>query len=453
MTDLPLLAIMLAAGKGTRMKSELPKVLHPVAGMPMVAHVLRAASNAGANSKALVVAPGMNAVETAVSALDPGIQFHTQHEALGTAHAVLAARGAMEAHSGNIIVLCGDTPLLRAESLRGLTEKLADGADIAVLGFHARDPSGYGRLILDKTGELIAIREEKEASDDEKRITFCNSGVIAFRGAIALGLLTEINNENAKGEYYLTDAIEVARREGLTAVAAECPEEEVLGVNSRIQLAEAEATMQSRLRNAAMEEGVTLVAPETVFLSADTKLGRDVVVEPNVYFGPGVSVEDGATIRAFSYLEGAHVGKGSTIGPYARLRPGTQIGEGARVGNFVEMKNAVMENGAKANHLTYIGDAHVGANANIGAGTITCNYDGFDKHRTEIGEGAFIGSNTALVAPVKVGAGANIGAGSVISRDVPDDALAVTRGDLVQRENWASRMRKRRSAAKGNKAK
>lgn len=451
MTDRPLLAILLAAGKGTRMKSALPKVLHPVAGLPMVAHVLKAAGEAGAARKALVVAPDMDDVEAAVRKIDSTAHTCIQAKALGTAHAVLAARATIEAFKGDIIILCGDTPLLRAHTLMATAAKLSDG-DIAVLGFEAHDPAGYGRLIADGEGNLVAIREEKDASEDERRVTLCNSGVIAMRGAVALGLLDKIGNDNAKGEYYLTDVVELARREGLKAVMAACGEEEVLGVNSRTQLAEAEAVMQQRLRNKVMEDGATLVAPETVFLSTDTVLGSDVTVEPNVFFGPGVTVDEGATIRAFSYLEGAHVGKGASIGPYARLRPGTRIGEGARVGNFVEVKNAVMEDGAKANHLTYIGDAHVGANANVGAGTITCNYDGYEKHRTEIGEGAFIGSNTALVAPVKVGAGANIGAGSVISRDVPDDALAVTRGELVQRENWTSRMRKRRQAAKGNKA-
>jgi bifunctional UDP-N-acetylglucosamine pyrophosphorylase/glucosamine-1-phosphate N-acetyltransferase len=290
---------------------------------------------------------------------------------------------------------------------------------------------------------VVAIREDKDASDAEKEITFCNSGVFAFRGGIALSLLDRIGNDNAKGEYYLTDAVEIARQDGLKAVAVACDEEEVLGVNSRDQLARAEAILQQRLREEAMENGATLVAPETVFFARDTKLGRDVTVEPNVIFGPGVTVEDGATIRAFSYLEEAHVSRGATIGPFARLRPGTHIGEGARVGNFVEVKNATLDEGAKVNHLTYIGDATVGAGANVGAGTITCNYDGFAKHRTEIGAGAFIGSNSALVAPVRIGSGAYVGSGSVISKDVPGDALALTRAPLRVSEDWAARMRKR----------
>jgi bifunctional UDP-N-acetylglucosamine pyrophosphorylase/glucosamine-1-phosphate N-acetyltransferase len=452
MTNRPLLAILLAAGKGTRMKSAVPKVLHPLGGRPMIAHVVETARQAGATRIALVIAPGMEAVEDAARLIDPDAAGFVQEPQLGTAHAVLAARPALQGFSGDVLVLYGDTPLLRAETLRAVTEKLGSGADLAVLGFEARDPAGYGRLITDGKGALEAIREDRDASPEERQILFCNSGVFAFRGEVALGLLDKIGNDNAKDEYYLTDAVEIARRQGLRAAAVPCAEEEVLGVNSRTQLAQAEAALQQRLRVQAMENGATLIAPDTVFLSADTKLGRDVVIEPNVFFGPGVTVEDEARIRAFSYLEEAHVGKGAVVGPFARLRLGTQLGAGARVGNFVEIKNAVFEEGAKANHLTYIGDALVGKGANVGAGTITCNYDGFAKHRTEIGPGAFIGSNSALVAPVRIGSGAYIGSGSVISRNVPDDALAVTRGPLDQREDWARRMRQRRERSKGNKA-
>ncbi|MDH3579338.1 MAG: bifunctional UDP-N-acetylglucosamine diphosphorylase/glucosamine-1-phosphate N-acetyltransferase GlmU [Hyphomicrobiales bacterium] len=451
MTDRPLLAIVLAAGKGTRMKSDRPKVLHALAGAPMVAHVLQTACEAGVNRTALVVAPGMDAVEAAARAIDPDVTGFVQQRQRGTADAVLAARQVLDGFDGDILVLYGDTPLLSPRTLEKTVACLRNGADIAVLGFEARDPTGYGRLLTGDDNALFGIREDKDASSEEKKLTLCNSGVFAFRGPALLGILDKIGNDNAKGEYYLTDAVEIARQDGMTSVAVVCGEEEVLGVNTREQLAEAEAALQDELRKKAMQEGATLTAPETVFFARDTKLGRDVVIEPHVFFGPGVSVEDEVTIRAFSYLEETHIAKGATIGPFARLRPGTKIGAGARVGNFVEMKNATLEEGAKVNHLTYIGDALVGSGANVGAGTITCNYDGFAKHRTEIGAGAFIGSNSALVAPVKIGSGAYVGSGSVISRNVPDNALAVTRGPLDQRENWAQRMRKRRAKTQGNK--
>jgi bifunctional UDP-N-acetylglucosamine pyrophosphorylase/glucosamine-1-phosphate N-acetyltransferase len=354
-----------------------------------------------------------------------------------------------------VVVLYGDTPLIRPQTVSAILGALGPCADLAVLGFEAQDPAGYGRLITDATGALIAVREDKDATRAERDITLCNSGVFAFRGEILLGLLDRIGNENAKGEYYLTDAVGLAREDGLRTGIVVCAEQEVMGVNSKAQLAVAEAELQARLRARALEDGVTLAAPETVFLSADTEFGRDVFVEHFVVFGPGVVVEDGARIRAFSHLEGAHVGKDAIVGPYARLRPGSDLASGVRIGNFVEVKNATMDEGSKANHLTYIGDTHVGAGANLGAGTITCNYDGFEKHRTEIGKGAFIGSNTALVAPVTVGDGAFVGSGSVISKNVPADALVVTRGPLDQREGWAAKMRARRERAKakteGNK--
>jgi len=434
------------------MNSAMPKVLHAFAGRSMLAHVMETAKQASFDRVALVVSSGMDAVSGEAGKVEPEVETYIQSEQLGTAHAVLAARKALTSFDGDIVVLYGDTPLLRSLTLLQMRDQLHSGADIVVLGFEAGDPTGYGRLITGKGGKLLAVREEREANSEEKAITFCNSGVFAFKGQIALGILDEIGNENAKGEYYLTDAVEIARRDGLTAVAVSCPEEEVLGVNSRIQLAQAEAIVQDRLRAQAMEGGATLIAPETVFLSEDTRLGRDVVVEQNVVFGAGVTVEEGARIRAFSHLEEAHVGKGAIIGPYARLRPGAQIGDNVRIGNFVEVKNANLADGAKVNHLSYVGDATVGKGANVGAGTITCNYDGYAKHRTDIGAGAFIGSNTALVAPVKIGDGAYVGSGSVISRNVPDNALAVTRGPLDQRENWASRMRQRRERNRGNKA-
>ncbi len=445
------LALVLAAGQGTRMKSDQPKVLHEVAGQPMLVHVMESARESGLSDAALVMAPGMDAVKTIAQDIYPESRTFIQEKQLGTAHAVLAARQVLDGFSGNVIILYGDTPLIRPQTISFILGAIESGADLAVLGFEARNPTGYGRLITDASGALCAVREEKDASTEERGITLCNSGIFAFKGAILLGLLDKIGTDNANNEYYLTDAVELARQDGLKAAIVQCAEEEVMGVNSKVQLAAAEAELQERLRIQMMEDGVTLIAPETVFLSKDTKLGKDVVVEQNVVFGTGVTVEEGARIRAFSYLEGAHVGKGAIVGPYARLRPGADLGSEVRIGNFVEVKNARLEDGAKANHLAYVGDAHVGANANIGAGTITCNYDGFEKHRTEIGQGAFVGSNTALVAPVKIGDGVYIGSGSVISKDVPADALVVTRGPLEQRDGWAAKVRARRARDQGNK--
>ncbi len=433
------------------MKSALPKVLHEIAGVAMLTHVMEAAQASGLSDTALVIAPGMSAVEETARGLEPNVQLFVQDTQLGTAHAVLSARAALEEFTGDVVILYGDTPLIRPETLTQIRSALKDGADLAVLGFEAEDPTGYGRLITDKMGTLIAVREEKDANREERAVTLCNSGVFAFRGENLLSLLDRIGNDNAKGEYYLTDAVELAHGEGLSTTVVICEEREVMGVNSKVQLAAAEAGVQERLRVQAMEDGATLIAPETVFLAKDTKLGRDVIVEPNVIFGPGVTVEEGARIRAFSHLEGAHVGKGAIVGPFARLRPGTDLGPEVRVGNFVEVKNARMEEGSKANHLAYVGDTRVGAKANLGAGTITCNYDGFDKHHTDIGQGVFVGSNTALVAPVKIGDGAFIGSGSVITKDVPADALVVTRGPLDQRDGWAAKVRARRARSSGNK--
>lgn len=447
MSERNLLVVVLAAGEGTRMASRLPKVLHKVAGRTMLHHVLEAARAAGATRTAVVVGPDRDDVAAEAHRVVPGAQVFVQRERLGTAHAVLAARPALEEGADDILVLYADTPLLRPETLAGLRAPLAAGAAVAVLGFRPADPAGYGRL-LTEGDTLLAIREEKDASAEEKQVGFCNAGLMALSGAAALGLLERIGNANAKGEYYLTDAVELARAEGLRAVATEADVEEVAGVNSRLQLAEAEAILQRRLRRAAMAAGATLVAPETVFLSADTRLGRDVVVEPNVVFGPGVSVGDDVVIHAFSHLEGAVVAAGASIGPFARLRPGTRLESGVRIGNFVETKAAHVEKGAKINHLSYVGDAHVGAHANLGAGTITCNYDGFGKYRTEIGEGAFIGVNSALVAPVTIGKGAFVGTGAVVTDDVPEDALALARSRQVVKEGWASAFRSRKAKAK-----
>ena len=435
------------------MKSARPKVLHEIGGRAMVGHVLAAASKAGADRFAVVVGPGMDAVAASVRAIVPGAATPVQTDRLGTAHAVLAAREDLEKPADDVLVLYGDTPLVTPETLDRVRARLAEGADVVVLGFETETPTGYGRLLRDAEGRLVAIREEKDASADERRVTLCNSGIMGFRGAGLVDLLSAIGNDNAKGEFYLTDAVEIATARGLTVVAETGDAEEVLGVNDRAQLAACEAIFQDRARASAMADGVSLVAPETVFFSHDTVLGRDVIVEPNVVFAPGVTVGEGTRIRAFSHLEGATVAAGAEIGPYARLRPGASVATGARVGNFVEIKNATVEEGAKVNHLTYIGDARVGAGANIGAGTITCNYDGFGKFHTDIGANAFIGSNSALVAPVSIGDGAFVGSGSVITDEVPADALAVGRGRQAVKPGWAADFRARRSAEKAAKAK
>jgi bifunctional UDP-N-acetylglucosamine pyrophosphorylase/glucosamine-1-phosphate N-acetyltransferase len=443
MTARPWLSIILAAGLGTRMKSALPKVMHAVACRPMVGHAAQSACDAGASSLAVVIGPEMEAISEALRGVQPVPAFFVQAERLGTAHAVLAARGAIAGFQGDVVILYGDSPLLKPQTIERLCAKLADGAGLAVLGFEAANPKGYGRLILDESGALRAIREEKDASEEERAIRLCNSGVMAFRATHMLPILDRIGRSNVKGEYYLTDAVEIARDAGIGVAIEICPEEEVMGVNDRAQLAVAESIMQHRLRLAALEAGATLIAPETVTFSYDTRLGRDVIVEPNVFFGLGVTVEDNAHIKANSYFEGAHIREGAVVGPFARLRPGADIGPDARIGNFVEIKAATIEAGTKVNHLSYVGDARVGAKSNIGAGTIVCNYDGFKKHFTEIGAGAFIGSNSALISPVKIGDGAFIATGSVVNRDVAPDAMAIERGELTQKPGWAARFRAR----------
>ena len=430
------LAIVLAAGEGTRMRSSRPKVLHAVAGRSLLAHVLGAVRGAGMQACAVVVGPNADAVADEAKRVLPKASVFVQAERRGTAHAVLAARAAIEKGADDILVIIGDAPLITADTLKRLRGAIDHHASVAVLGFRAANPTGYGRLITNGH-RLVAIREERDASELERKIDLCNGGLMAFRGDVALDILDRIDNKNAKGEFYLTDAVEIADGMALEAVALETTEDEVHGINTKSQLADAEDVMQWRLRDAAMEAGVTLIAPETVFLCADTTFGRDVTVEPNVVFGPGVTVEDDAVIHAFSHLEGAHVGKGASVGPFARLRPGAKLGAKSRVGNFVEMKAAELGEGAKANHLAYIGDASVGAGANIGAGTIFCNYDGKSKHRTEVGKGAFIGSNSALVAPVKVGDNAYVGSGSVITDNVPAGALALGRGRQVVKADWS----------------
>jgi bifunctional UDP-N-acetylglucosamine pyrophosphorylase/glucosamine-1-phosphate N-acetyltransferase len=441
------LAIVLAAGEGTRMRSATPKVLHAVGGKTLIGHVLSAAAEAGGAEIAVVVGPGRDDVAAEARKVAPQAQVFEQSERLGTAHAVLAARRAIISGADDILVMFADTPLVRPGTLAQLRAALATGAAVAVLGFTPKDPSRYGRLVM-QGNDLLAIVEEKDATLEQRKIAFCNGGLIALAGKHALAILDKISNGNAKGEYYLTDAVAIARDMALKTIAIETGEDDVRGINTKAQLAEAEAALQSRLRSQAMDAGVTLVAPETVFLSSDTRLGRDVTIEPNVVFGPGVTVEDGAVIRSFSHLEGAHVGKGARVGPFARLRPGAKLGTDVHIGNFVEVKQASIEDGAKANHLAYIGDARVGEGANIGAGTITCNYDGVDKHRTDIGKGAFIGTNASLVAPVKIGDGAYIGSGSVVTEDVPADALSLERAEQVTREGWAARFRAAKAAQK-----
>lgn len=441
MTPRPLLSVVLAAGKGTRMKSVLPKVLHKIAGRSMLGHVLALSEASGATATAVVVGPGMDNVAAEAVAIVPAASISVQVQPQGTADAVLAARSTIEAHAGDVIVLYADTPLIRPETITRLRAVLDHGVHVAVLGFRPKDPSGYGRLLTDASGALIAIREEKDASAEERRVDLCNSGVLVFRVANLAGLLKRIGNANAKGEYYLTDAVELARRDGLTAAAVECDADEVLGVNAREQLAAAEAIWQRRARTAFMQAGVTMIAPDTVWLSYDTKIAADVTIEPNVFFGPGVTVDEGAEIKANCHLEGATIARGARVGPFARLRPGAKLGADVHVGNFVEVKNVTLGEGAKANHLAYLGDGSVGPKANVGAGTIFCNYDGFNKHRTEIGAGAFIGSNASLVAPVKIGDGAYIGSGSVITKDVAAGSLALERSPQEERPGWAEKFR------------
>jgi bifunctional UDP-N-acetylglucosamine pyrophosphorylase/glucosamine-1-phosphate N-acetyltransferase len=434
------LAVVLAAGEGTRMRSSRPKVLHEIGGRSLIGHALAAVGAIGGRT-AVVVGPGQDAVVEAAKIVSPGAAFYVQQERRGTAHAVLAARAALAESADDVVVAFADTPLITPQTIMRLRGALASGVGVAVLGFRPADPSGYGRLIVDDHGGLVAIREEKDASPAERAIGLCNSGLMALAGLTALAILEQIGDDNAKREFYLTDAVAAARAMGLAAVALETNEDEVRGVNTQAQLAEAEAVLQQRLRAAAHGAGVTMVAPETVHLAADTRLGRDVTIEPYVVFGPGVTVEDGALIRSFSHIEGAHIGRGARIGPFARLRPGADLEADVHVGNFVEIKAARLEQGAKANHLAYIGDARIGAGSNIGAGTITCNYDGFRKHLTEIGRDTFIGSNSALVAPVRVGDGAYVASGSVITQNVPADAVAFGRARQANKEGYASRLR------------
>lgn len=444
------LTVILAAGEGTRMRSSLPKVLHKVAGLPMVCHVVRAAEAAGGEEHAVVVGRQAQEVEKAVRKLTDRVSFHEQKERLGTAHAVLAAREAIAKGHDDLIVLFADTPLTDPQALVGIRAELAAGAAVAVLGFRTKDPTGYGRLI-EEDGQLVAIREHRDASEAERAITFCNGGIMAIDGRMALDMLDAIGNDNSKGEYYLTDIVAVARAKGRKVVAIEAGEESMLGVNNRAELAAIEAIWQQRKRREMMLAGVTLLDPASVHFSHDTVIGEDTVVEPNVFFGPGVSVGRDAVVHAFCHFADTTIGDECHVGPFARMRGNARMAAGGHVGNFVEFKNVEFGEGAKASHLTYLGDASIGAKANIGAGTITCNYDGVAKHQTTIEAGAFIGSNSALVAPVTIGEGAYVASGSVITDSVPAGAMAVARGRQAVKEGYAATIRERAKAAKEGK--
>lgn len=448
---MPTALIVLAAGQGTRMLSDRPKVLHEVGNLPLFAHALIAGRALDPDRAVLVIGHGGDAVRQAAQEFDPEVEIVEQDRQLGTGHAVAVARPALKGFEGDIVVLYADTPFITADTLDHIARARRDH-DIVVLGFHAADPGRYGRLITHHD-QLLEIVEFNDASAVQRDITFCNSGIISADAKVLFRLIDGLDNRNARGEIYLTDIVAKAVGQGLTATAIECAEEETLGVNSRADLAAAEAIFQARARAEAMENGVTLVAPETVFFSADTVIGRDTRIEPNVVFGPGVTVETGALIRSFSHLEGAHVGGGAVVGPYARLRPGAELSNDVHIGNFVEIKNASIGEATKVNHLSYIGDATIGGGTNIGAGTITCNYDGVMKHRTEIGDGVFIGSDTMLVAPVRVGHGAMTATGTVVSKDVPDGALAIGRADQQNKPGLAAKLFEKFKAAKAKRQK
>ena len=442
--------IVLAAGQGSRMNSDLPKVLHQVAGAPLLVHAMKSGAALAPERQVVVVGHGGAQVAEAARRWDDEIQIAEQTEQLGTAHAVAQARPALEGFTGDAIVLYGDTPFISPDTIEQMVQARS-AHDVVILGFEAADPGRYGRLVMNGD-KLDRIVEFKDATEAERAITLCNSGVVCAKAEVLFDLIDRVGNDNASGEYYLTDIVGLAWDTGRSATAVTCAESETMGVNTRAQLAEAEAEFQSKMRAEMLENGITMIAPETVFFAHDTIVGRDTIIEPNVVFGPEVTVESGATIRAFSHLEGCHVSRGAIIGPYARLRPGAEISEHAHIGNFVEVKNALIGEGAKANHLTYIGDATIGKGTNIGAGTITCNYDGFFKHHTEIGENAFIGSSTMLVAPVRVGHGAMTGSGSVVTTDVEDGALALGRAKQVNKPKMAFKLmdmlRAKKAAAK-----
>lgn len=431
--------IVLAAGQGSRMQSDLPKVLHQVASAPLVIHAMRAGYALEPSRVVVVTGHGAEQVEKNVAKHHDEAVFVRQNEQNGTAHAVDQARAEMDGFEGDAFVLYGDTPFISAETLQSMSDKRDAGADVVVLGFNAAEPGRYGRLVTSDTG-LDRIVEAKDATPEELAITLCNSGVLSCKSDLMFELIAQVGNDNASGEYYLTDVIGLAREKGLNCQVVTCDEAETLGINTRAELAQAEAAYQSRARIEAMETGVTLMQPETTYFAYDTVIGRDASIGPNVVFGPDVTVETGATIHAFCHLEGCHVARGSVVGPFARLRPGAELNENTKVGNFVEIKNATLDEGAKVNHLSYVGDAHIGSGSNVGAGTITCNYDGVLKHRTEIGANAFIGSNTLLVAPVKVGDEAFTASGTVVTKDVPDGAMAIGRAKAEIKPGFAIKL-------------
>lgn len=443
-------AIVLAAGLGTRMKSELPKVLHPIGGRPMVNHLLATLDKIDVEQTVVVVGPDMEALEAAVAPRTTAVQYNRA----GTGDAVKVGVEALGSFKGDVLILYGDTPLLSEQTLNAMLEAREGcpgqlAPSVVVLGFEPMDPGAYGRLILDEEdGELLAIVEAGDASPEEREIGLCNSGVMCFDGELLPQFLSRLSDDNAKGEYYLTDCVGFAREDGFSCQVVEGDEEELIGVNSRVELAQAEVIFQDAKRDKVMKGGTTLMDPSTVYFSHDTKIGRDVIIEPNVQFGLGVTVGNNVTIKGFSHIEGANISDGASVGPFARLRPGANLGEDVKVGNFVELKNADLEQGAKVSHLSYIGDACVGADANIGAGTITCNYDGFMKHKTDIGSGAFIGSNTALVAPVSIGAGAIVGAGSTVTKNVDADAIVTTRVEQKSANATAEKYRTTKRAEK-----
>ena len=448
---MPVSLIVLAAGMGTRMNSDLPKVLHKVAAAPLLHHALAAGRSLEPERIVVVTGHGAEEVARAARDYDEAALTVVQEPQLGTAHAVAQAAPLLADAPGDAIVLYGDTPFIRPETLAAMLAARAQHA-VVVLGFHAANPGRYGRLLIDGN-TLLAIREFKDASDEERAITLCNSGVICADAKTLFSLVAEVGNANAAGEYYLTDIVELARKRGLTAGVVICDEAETMGINTRTELAAAEAAFQARARADALDNGVTLTAPETVFFALDTHIGRDAIIGPNVLFGPGVTIESGAEIKGFCHLEGCHVSRGADVGPFARLRPGAELAEDVHVGNFVEIKNAILDEGVKVGHLSYIGDADVGEFTNIGAGTVTCNYDGVMKHRTRIGKRAFIGSDTMLVAPVSIGDGALTASGSVITEDVPAEAVALARAKQVNKAGLATKLFERLRAIKAAKGK
>jgi bifunctional UDP-N-acetylglucosamine pyrophosphorylase / glucosamine-1-phosphate N-acetyltransferase len=449
MPQTPLAAIILAAGQGTRMKSAQHKVLHKVGDKPMIGHLLETLESLSPQQSVLVVGAGKEQLLAAY----PDMDFATQTKQLGTGHAAKVALDYMPDFCGDVMVLFGDTPFIPADTMKHMiTAMRTPNTGLVVLGFRPQDPAKYGRLIQSADGTLERITEFKDANEAERAIGLCNSGMMLLDSTKARKWLAALKSDNAAGEYYLTDLVALARKDGINVAVIEAHEDDVMGINSRRDLANAEAVLQQKWRAAALDAGVTMTDPSTVYFSADTKIAADVTIEPGVFFGPGVTIEQGATIKAYSHIEGTHIGENASVGPFARLRPGANIGEGAKIGNFVEVKKADIQSGAKVSHLSYIGDAVVGAEANIGAGTITCNYDGFLKYQTIIGAGAFIGSNSALVAPVNVGAGAIVGAGSVVTNDVTTDALAIARGKQREITGYAKKFRTKKAAEKAAKA-